>query len=96
MQSDLFLVGMVSMMDAILDVPMAEVVDKIAIDQDTRCVLLGKGGKLQPMYEMMLAQEAGNWVKAQTFATQLRVGESELGEMWWQSMHWARQVSSGN
>jgi c-di-GMP-related signal transduction protein len=95
-QSDLFLVGMVSMMDAILDVPMSEVVEKIAIDQDTKCVLLGNGGKLQPMYEMMLAQEAGNWTKAQTFATQLRVSESELGEMWWQSMHWARQVSSGN
>jgi c-di-GMP phosphodiesterase len=94
-QSGLFLVGMVSMMDAILDVPMSDVVEKIAIDQDTKCVLLGNGGKLQPMYEMMLAQEAGNWAKAQTFATQLRVSESELGEMWWQSIHWARQVSSG-
>jgi hypothetical protein len=49
------------MMDAMLDVPMSEVVDTIAIDQDTRCGLLGNGGKLQPMYEMMLAQEAGNW-----------------------------------
>jgi hypothetical protein len=47
------------------------------------------------VYELMLAQEAGNWATAQTFATKLRVSESELGEMWWQAMQWARQVSSG-
>jgi c-di-GMP-related signal transduction protein len=78
-QSDLFLVGMVSMMDAILDIPMAEVLDKIAIDQDTKCVLSGHGGRLQPVYELMLAQEAGDWGKAKTSATRLRVGESEVG-----------------
>jgi EAL and modified HD-GYP domain-containing signal transduction protein len=94
-QSDLFLVGMVSMMDAILDVPMSEVLEKIAIDQDTKCVLSGNGGKLQPLYELMLAQEAGNWTTAQTFATKSRVSESELGEMWWQARQWARRVSSG-
>ena len=94
-QSDLFLVGMVSMMDAILDIPMAEVLDKIAIDQDTKCVLSGHGGRLQPVYELMLAQEAGDWGKAKTSATRLRVGESEVGEWWWQAMQWARQVSSG-
>lgn len=94
-QSDLFLVGMVSMMDAILDIPMTEVVEKTAIDQDTKCVLLGQGGRLQAIYELMLAQEAGNWAAAQRFASELRVSESELGELWWQAMPWARQVSSG-
>jgi c-di-GMP-related signal transduction protein len=94
-QSDLFLVGMVSMMDAILDIPMAEVLDKIAIDQDTKCVLAGNGGRLQPVYDLMLAQEAGDWAKAKTSAVRLRVGESEVGEWWWQAMQWARQVSAG-
>jgi EAL and modified HD-GYP domain-containing signal transduction protein len=94
-QSDLFLVGMVSMMDAILDIPMAEVLDKIAIDQDTKCVLSGNGGRLQPVYELMLAQETGDWAKAKTSAARLRVGDSEVGEWWWQAMQWARQVSAG-
>ena len=94
-QSDLFLVGMVSMMDAILNIPMTEVVEKIAIDHDTKCVLLGQAARLQTIYELMLAQEAGNWTSAQSFANQLRVSESELGELWWQAMQWARHVSSG-
>jgi EAL and modified HD-GYP domain-containing signal transduction protein len=94
-QSDLFLVGMLSMMDAILDIPMAEVLEKIAIDQDTKSVLSGNGGRLQPVYELMLAQEAGNWAKAEASAATLRVSESEVGELWWQSMQWGRQVSAG-
>jgi hypothetical protein len=79
-QSDLFLVGMLSMMDAILDIPMSEVLEKIAIDQDTKSVLSGNGGRLQPVYELMLAQEAGDWSKAEASAATLRVGESEVGE----------------
>jgi c-di-GMP-related signal transduction protein len=67
-QSDLFLVGMLSMMDAILDIPMSEVLEKIAIDQDTKSVLSGNGGRLQPVYELMLTQEAGNWSKAEASA----------------------------
>jgi c-di-GMP-related signal transduction protein len=93
-QSDLFLVGMLSMMDAILDIPMSEVLEKIAIDQDTKSVLSGNGGRLQSVYELMLAQEAGNWTKAEASATTLRVSESEVGELWWQSMQWGRQVSA--
>ena len=42
----------------------------------------------------MLAQEAGKWQAAKESAAQLRITESEAGEMWWQAMQWARQVSS--
>jgi c-di-GMP phosphodiesterase len=60
-ESDLFLVGLVSMMDAILEVPMAEMLEKIALGQDTKAVLSGGSGKLRPVYQLMLAQEADAW-----------------------------------
>jgi EAL and modified HD-GYP domain-containing signal transduction protein len=94
-QSDLFLVGMVSMMDAILEIPMEEILDKIALDKDTKSVLSGTGGRLQPVYELMLAQEAGKWQAAKESAERLHITESETGEMWWQAMQWGRQVSTG-
>lgn len=94
-QSDLFLVGMVSMMDAILEIPMEEILDKIALDKDTKSVLSGRGGRLQPVYELMLAQEAGKWQAAKESAERLKITESETGEMWWQAMQWGRQVSTG-
>jgi c-di-GMP-related signal transduction protein len=94
-QSDLFLVGMVSMMDAILEIPMEEILDKIALDKDTKSVLSGTGGRLQPVYQLMLAQEAGKWQAAKESAERLHITESETGEMWWQAMQWGRQVSTG-
>jgi EAL and modified HD-GYP domain-containing signal transduction protein len=85
---------MVSMMDAILEIPMDEILEKIALDKETKCVLSGRGGRLQPVYDLMLAQEAGKWQAAKQSADQLRIHESEAGELWWQAMQWGRQVSS--
>ena len=94
-ESDLFLVGLVSMMDAILEVPMANVLEKIALDQDTKTLLTGGQGVLQPVYRLMLAQEAGAWSQARASAAQLQISETEAGQLWWQALTWARQVSSG-
>ena len=55
---------------------------------------MGGAGPLRPFYELMLAQEAGEWEQAKDFAQQWRVSESEAGELWWTAMKWARQVSS--
>ena len=95
-QSDLFLVGMVSMMDAILEIPMEEILQKIALDKETKSVLSGGGGRLLPVYDLMLAQEAGKWQAAKESAGQLHISESEVGELWWQAMQWARQLSSAS
>jgi hypothetical protein len=43
----------------------------------------------------MLAQEASDWARAASCAATLRISESEVGELWWQAMGWARQVISG-
>jgi EAL and modified HD-GYP domain-containing signal transduction protein len=89
---DPFLLGMMSMMDAILEIPMSEVLEKIPLDQETKTVLLGGDGPVCPIYQLMLAQEAGDWQRARALAVQLRMSESEAGELWWQALQWARQV----
>ena len=93
-ESDLFLVGLVSMMDAILEVPMEAVTRENSLDQQTKTVLLGGTGRLRPVYQLMLAQEAGRWEQAKEFAGQLHISESETGDLWWGATKWARQVSS--
>jgi len=54
---DLFLIGMFSLMDPILEVPMGVVIEGVAFDAETRTELLGmKTGKtttLSPIYELM-------------------------------------------
>jgi len=50
-ESDLFLMGLLSMIDAILEVPMARVLETIPVDHETKQVLLGAASSLRPLYQ---------------------------------------------
>jgi c-di-GMP-related signal transduction protein len=93
--SDLFLMGLLSLMDVILELPMSQVLDNVPIDQETKSLLLGGASRLRPFYQLMLAQESGEWKTASELTAQLHLSESEVAECHWQAMQWARQVSSG-
>jgi c-di-GMP-related signal transduction protein len=58
--SDLFLMGMLSTMDVILEIPMSQVLDNVPIDQESKAVLLGGASRLRPFYQLMLAQSPGS------------------------------------
>lgn len=93
--SDLFLMGLLSVMDAILEIPMARVLENVPVDQESKAVLLGGASRLRPFYQLMLAQESGEWKTAHELAGQLHLSESEVAEKYWEAMQWARQVSGG-
>jgi c-di-GMP-related signal transduction protein len=93
--SDLFLLGLLSMMDVILEIPMSQVLDNIPIDQETKAALLGGASRLRVFYQLMLAQESGEWKTAADLTTQLHLTEKDVAEAHWQAMQWAREVSSG-
>jgi len=93
--SDLFLMGMLSLMDTILEIPMRQVLDKVPIDQESKAVLMGGASPLQPFYQLMLAQESGDWKAANTLTLQLHLSEADVADAYWEAMQWARQVSSG-
>jgi c-di-GMP-related signal transduction protein len=94
-ESDLFLLGLLSMMDAILELPMAEVLDRVPIDQETKALLLGGTGRLRPLYQLMLARESGDWQNTAELAKGLHLSDGEVAEAYWSAMQWARQVSAG-
>jgi EAL and modified HD-GYP domain-containing signal transduction protein len=93
--SDLFLMGLLSLMDAILEIPMPQVLEHIAVDQESKAVLLGGASHLRPFYQLMLAQESGEWQRACELSRQLHLSESEVAQNYWDAVQWARQVSGG-
>ena len=92
--SDLFLMGLMSLMDAILEVPMAKLLEHVALDQESKSALLGKTSSLRPFYRLMLAQESGEWQEAAELAGQLSLAENEVAESYWEAVRWARQVNA--
>jgi len=95
-ESDLFLLGLLSLMDAILKIPMSRVLESVPVDQETKALLLGGASRLRPFYQLMLAQESGEWQSIAQLARELHVVESEVAEYHWQAMQWARQVTAAN
>ena len=94
-ESDLFLLGLLSMLDVMLAMPMSEILEKIPLDSETKSVLLGKPSVLRPIYQLMLAHESGEWQAVEALATDLHLEPDACAAFYWQAQQWAREVSSG-
>ncbi len=92
--TDLFLMGLLSLMDAILEVKMDVLLKELPVDRDIKAALLGQKGRLRPMYEMMLAQEAGDWPRSNLIARKLGLTEEAVMSAWWQAIQWAQEATS--
>ena len=92
--SDLFLVGLLSLMDAILEVPMGLVLEGITLDRETRAVLLGQKSQLDPVYRLMLSQEAADWPKLSELCAQMKLPEGIVTECHWKAMQWAQDMTT--
>jgi len=94
-KADLFFLGLLSQMDAILEVPMGTIMEQVPVDSEIKSTLLGHATKLRPLYQLMLAQESGEWEQSGLLAKQLKLDETLVSQRYWEAMRWAREVSSG-
>jgi c-di-GMP-related signal transduction protein len=94
-ESDLFLLGLLSLIDAMLEIPMSAVLDKVPLDKETKAVLLGQPSLLRPVFQLMLAHESGEWEAALQLAASLHLEPDEVAGLYWQAQQWARAVSTG-
>jgi len=93
-RSDLFLLGLLSLMDAILEIPMGVVLEGISLDRETRAALLGQKSELNGIYRLMLSQETADWPNLASLCGQLKLPESFVTECHWKAMQWAREMTA--
>jgi c-di-GMP-related signal transduction protein len=94
-ESDLFLLGLLSLIDAMLEVPMADILERVPLDHETKAALLGNPSKLRPVFQLMLAYESGEWEPAEQLSASLHLQSEEVAGYYWRAQQWAREVSSG-
>jgi c-di-GMP-related signal transduction protein len=92
---DLFLMGLLSVMDAILEVSMEVLLQQVPVEHDTKAALLGQKSKLRPLYQLMMAHESGRWADSAVFARQLKLSDEEVSTRWWEALQWAQEATSG-
>ncbi len=90
--SNLFQIGLLSLMDAILEIPMREVLEGLPIDESARTVLLEGTGPLSPVYDLMLVVEAGVWPKIAALSSRLGIDQEFIAQSHWAAMEWAQSI----
>jgi c-di-GMP-related signal transduction protein len=97
-KSDLFLMGMLSLIDAILAMPIGVVIEGLCLDPGIKAQLLcaktGKKTPLSPIYDLMLAREEGDWEQVTTLGKELNLSLSFVAATSNAAMRWAHDVIS--
>jgi c-di-GMP-related signal transduction protein len=94
-ETDLFLMGLLSIMDAILEVSMEVLLEQLPVNRETKAVLLGQNSSLRPLYRLMLAQESGEWSESSELAKPLKLPDEVVALTWFQALQWAQEATSG-
>ncbi len=94
---DLFLMGMLSLIDAMLAMPMGVAIGDLALDPTVKAQLLAaKSGKktvLSPIYDLMVARETGDWEDVTRLCREIKLSLAFVAECSNQAMKWANEVS---
>jgi c-di-GMP-related signal transduction protein len=83
-----------SMMDAILEVPMSVVIEGLPLDERARRLLLEHDGELAPLYELVTAVEAGMWQIVMRWCREIGVPEEFAAGCYGAAMEWAQSLAA--
>ena len=90
--SDLFLMGMFSVIDALLDMPMAEILPKLPLTPAVTQALLGQPSPFQIVKDVVVAYEKGDWEAFAANAKSLGLDTQIMPATFSGSLRWANQA----
>lgn len=91
--SNAFLVGMFSVIDALLGRELTDVLEQVALPDEAREALTGGRNSLRQLFELVLAHEAGNWSEAASCLEKLHLDEAIMPAVYMESLEWVRRVT---
>ncbi|NLW79097.1 MAG: HDOD domain-containing protein [Ruminococcaceae bacterium] len=93
-QQSLFMAGLFSLLDVILQKPMAEAIKEVAVDQRVHEALVEKSGPLYPVMELIYAYEHAHWDEATILMVHNNVTVDQLNEAFVEALVWYNQLLS--
>jgi EAL and modified HD-GYP domain-containing signal transduction protein len=87
-RADLFLTGLLSTLDAMLDRPMAMLLDQMALGPDVRAALLGEENSLLHCLRVTTAYDRGDWAQVDEFTERTGVLPHDVAQAYQRSIEW--------
>ncbi len=91
-QSELFLMGMFSVLDALLDHPLPEILKDLSIASEIKDALLGEPGLYKDVYDLVLCAEHGEWPDIFNLVEKLHIKKYEFLDLSLQAIKEANPV----
>ena len=85
----LYLVGLLSLVDEMLEIPPEQVVQLLQLAPDVRDALLHRADFYGEMLAMVEAYEVGDWATVETLGPRVGVAPHRLGELYVEALQWA-------
>ncbi len=86
-----FIVGLLSLLDVLLEVPMDKILSRLELSDEVRGALLVRGGPLGTPLKMVEAYERADWDEARGMAFDSAVPDELVPNLYIDSLHWAAQ-----
>ncbi len=88
-----FLLGMCSLLDALLGQPMDKVVAELPVNAEIRGALLGEANHARQVLEAVARYERADWLEASSAAAAVGLDEDTLPQAYLDALAWARTVT---
>ena len=90
--SKLFITGLFSMLESMLQVPLKEIFSSIALDKDIIQVLCDSSGPLASWYYLMTSYEQGHWDDVRFHARRLGLNDADLAAAYLEAGNWSTSL----
>ena len=90
--AEFFLLGLCSMLDAILGRPLDGVISDLPLSHETREALLGKQNYARHVLDAVIHYERGAWNDVGLAAHQVSLAEEDIGDAYNNALAWSRTV----
>lgn len=88
----LFMLGVLSLMDAILEQPIELIANQLPLAEEVRSALMGEPGPLRNCFDLVLAYEAADWDKCVALCEQQKISPEKMGQMYLDVLRWTKPL----
>lgn len=93
--NNLFLLGLLSAMDGILDMHMTDILKEIAVEEPIADALLGQSNDLRDIFDIVRLYERAAWEDLSAAAARHGIPEGKIPDLFVASVDWANALMSG-
>jgi c-di-GMP phosphodiesterase len=86
-----FIVGLLSLLDVLLEVPMGKILSRLELSDEVRGALLERDGPLGSPLQLVEAYEKANWDAARGLANDNAVSDDLVPSLYLDALHWASE-----